>query len=131
MRLKQFLQKYAVGSPMGGDPNDPGSAATDEAAHADLRRVQRTNEIYFRIYFALLVGMFLLSAGLALVLRQEMGGLAVVLGAGGVVQGGLVVRLSSELREKVRIDTVAVLSRRLKGAQLQAVLRELLLQMRK
>ena len=131
MRLIEFLQKYAVGSPLGESPAAPKRSASDAAAYRDLQQVQRTNELYFRVYFSLLLAMFVLTTAVALVYRHEMGGLAVVLGAGGAVQGGLVIRLSNEWREKVRVDVVSVLSRRLEGAQLQAILKELLQQLRK
>ena len=82
-------------------------------------------------YWIALIVVFLGTVVVALVFREEMGGLATVLGAGGVIQGGLVMRLSSEWKEKARIDIVAVLTRRLNPEQLQVVLRELLGGLRK
>ena len=57
-----------------------------------------------------------------------MGGLVAVLGSGGVIQGGLLIRLANELKEKMRIETVASLSRSLPPEELKEVLMEILKQ---
>jgi hypothetical protein len=93
--------------------------------------VQKTNERYFAVYWATLIATFLGTLALAIMFRNEMGGLAAVLGTGGILQGGLLFRLSSEWKEKARIDIVAVLTRRLPPAELTLVLKELLEGLRK
>lgn len=130
MRLLEFVESHAVDMPQGGGHGESRSTAVD-AAYEDLRLVQATNDKYFRIYWYMLILVFLATVTIALIFREEMGGLAVVLGTGGVVQAGLLQRLSSELKEKTRIDIVATLSRRLSAAQLQVVLKELLPALRK
>lgn len=131
MKLVQFLQKYSARPVLGAEEPGASSSPVSELAHRDLEKVQQTNEYYFRMYWALLIVVFLLTFGIAIHLRAEMGGIATVLGAGGVTQGGLIVLLSSEWKNKVRIDTVATLSRRLSPDQLQIVLMELLKQLQK
>lgn len=132
MRLIEFIQKYQVDMPMGeklgGEPREISSS--DESAYEDLRRVQATNDLYFKIYWITLIAVFITTVVVALIYRDEMGGLATVLGAGGVIQGGLVIRLSAEWKEKSRIDIVAVLTRRLTPEQLQIVLQDLLTELR-
>lgn len=126
--LKQFLQKYAYRQELGGETGDAAKQAADiaEQAHADLRDLQSVNEKYFRSYWIVLVVAFITTLVFALMYRNEMGGLSVVLGAGGVVQGGLILQLSAALKEKSRIDMIAALSRRLNPDQLYQILKALL-----
>jgi hypothetical protein len=133
MRLIEFLQSHQIMIEQGTKrTNKPGPSISEEQATAqDLARVQKTNECYFAIYWATLIIVFLGTLIVAIACRQEMGGLATVLGAGGVLQGGLILRLSSEWKEKARIDIVSVLARRLPPAELQLVLKELLDGLRK
>ncbi len=91
-----------------------------------LASVRKTNDAYFRLYWALLLGTFVVVLVLAIALRDQMGGIAAVLGSGGVIQGGLLRQISMEWREKTRIDTVAVLASTLKGKELLAIAKELL-----
>ena len=128
MRLIEFIQNNLTDIPLGGSRGSAtkGRTVNDTAAYDDLRRVQATNELYFKTYWATLIGVFLTTVIIGLVYREEMGGLATVLGVGGIVQGGLVLRLSAEWKEKARIDIVAVLTRRLSPEQLQVVLKNLL-----
>ena len=125
MRLVEYIQKQLTDVPLGGGVGKTPTPERD-AAYEDLRRVQATNESYFKTYWATLIVAFAVTVVVALIYREEMGGLAAVLGAGGVVQAGLVLRLSAEWKEKARIDTVAVLTRRLSPAQLQVVLKDML-----
>lgn len=131
MNLVEFLQKHTTTAPLGGEVGSGWRSGVDEAAYDDLRRVQETNEFYFKSYWATLIISYVLTISVALIYRSEMGGLAVVLGTGGVIQSGLILKLSSEWKEKARIDIVAALSRRLAPEQLQVVLKELLDQIRK
>ena len=132
MRLVEFIQRHLVDAPLGGALRKPrAKSAGDAVAYDDLRRVQATKETYFRTYWITLIVVFIATIAVALLYREEMGGLAAVLATGGVVQGGLIVRLSNEWKEKARIDIVAVLTRRLSEEQLQVVLQELLVQIRK
>jgi hypothetical protein len=78
------------------------------------------------MYWVMLIVVFVATLIVAIFLRAEMGGLGAVLGGGGLLQAGLVLRLSSEWKEKARIDIVAVLSRRLTPEQLQPVLTAIL-----
>jgi hypothetical protein len=126
MRLIEFIQKNLTDIPLGGSRGSGGKAVNDATAYEDLRRVQATNELYFKTYWATLIVVFLATVVIALVYREEMGGLATVLGVGGIVQGGLVLRLSAEWKEKARVDIVSVLTRRLSPEQLQVVLKDLL-----
>jgi hypothetical protein len=105
---------------------DPVRVITD-----GLAEVRRTNERYFQIYWGLLTGAFILTLALALILRNEMGGLAVVLGAGGVIQGGLLTKLSAEWKEKTRVEMVVVLARTLPSKDMVGILKELLAGIRK
>jgi hypothetical protein len=91
-----------------------------------LAQVRKTNAGYFRLYWALLLGTFVVVLVLAIVFREQMGGIAAVLGSGGVIQGGLLRQISMEWREKSRIETVAVLASTLKGKELLAITKELL-----
>jgi len=127
MRLRDFAQKYLWRPEAGRNETPDGSAAaTAEDAHADLRRVQAHNNLYFKSYWIMLMAMFLITVAIALLYREEMGGLAAVLGTGGVVQGGLILQLNAALREKVNTDMVAALSRRLPPEALQKVLMAIL-----
>lgn len=127
MRLRDFAQKYLLKAELGTDEAPDGNAAaTAEDAHADLRRVQAHNDLYFKSYWIMLMAIFLITVAIALLYRDQMGGLAAVLGTGGVVQGGLILQLSAALREKVNTDMVAALSRRLPPEQLQKVLMAIL-----
>jgi hypothetical protein len=93
--------------------------------------VRKTNERYFAVYWATLLVVFLGTLILAIILRQELGGLAAVLGAGGILQSGLVRMLAAEWKEKARLDMVAVLTRRLPPEELRLILRDLLDELRK
>lgn len=132
MRLVEFIQSRITTVEQGTKRSNSEPHISEEQATADdLARVQKTNERYFAVYWATLIGVFLGTLVLAIVFRQEMGGLAAVLGAGGVLQGGLLLRLSAEWKEKARIDIVAVLTRRLPPTELTLVLKELLDGLRK
>lgn len=129
MRLIEFVQSR-IKTVDQGTKRRP-STTEEQATAEDLARVQKTNERYFAIYWATLIATFLGTLVLAIMFRSEMGGLAAVLGAGGILQGSLLLRLSSEWKEKARIDIVAALSRRLPPAELTVVLKELLDGLRK
>jgi hypothetical protein len=133
MRLIEFVQSRLTRIEQGTNriakPDQPDVEA--QAAAEDLARVQKTNERYFAAYWVTLIVAYVGTLIVAIAFREEMGGLAAVLGVGGVMQGGLVLRLSSEWKEKARIDIVAVLTRRLPPAQLQVVLKDLLDGLRK
>jgi hypothetical protein len=133
MRLLEYVQSRVIPIEQGTKRTGKAGKAVDDqqAAADDLARVQQTNERYFVVYWATLIGTFLVTLVLAIVLRQEMGGLAAVLGAGGLLQGGLLLRLSAEWKEKARIDIVAALTRRLPPQELSVVLREMLGGLRK
>lgn len=133
MRLLEYVQSRVTPIDQGTKRTGKAGQTFDEqqATADDLARVQKTNERYFAVYWATLIGVFLGTLTLAIVFRQEMGGLATVLGTGGLLQGGLLFRLSAEWKEKARIDIVAVLTRRLPPQELSVVLRELLDGLRK
>src|SRR5262249_10507067 len=101
MRVAEFIQRHLTEVPLGAAAGE-GTITTfdDSAAYEDLRRVQSTNEFYFKMYWFTLMAVFLATVVIALIYRDEMGGLATVLGVGGVVQGGLILRLSTEWKEK-------------------------------
>ncbi len=129
MRLIEFVQTR-IQTVEQGTKRGP-SISEKQATADDLARVQKTNERYFAVYWATLIATFLGTLILAIMFRSEMGGLAAVLGAGGILQGGLLLRLSSEWKEKARIDIIAVLTRRLPPTELTLVLKELLDGLRK
>jgi hypothetical protein len=131
MKLIEFIQKHAMTTPLGGEKDAQLRTGTDQAARDDLRLVQATNNNLFKAYFILLIFIVVLTIGTALGFHQEMGGLAAVLGAGGVVQGGLVLKLANVWMDKARIDIVATLASTLPPDQLQPVLIELSQQIRK
>lgn len=131
MKLIEFLQKHTTTIPMGGEADADRRTGTDQAAREDLRLVQATNNNLFKAYFILLIGVVVLTIGTALAFHQEMGGLAVVLGAGGIVQGGMVFKLANVWMDKARIDIVATLASMLPPDKLQPVLIELSQQIRK
>jgi len=133
MRLIEFVQSQIKIVEQGTRPrHPPGPSTSEEQATADdLARVQQTNERYFAVYWGTLIATFIGTLALAIMFRSEMGGLAAVLSAGGILQGGLLLRLSSEWKEKARIDIVAALTRRLPPAELTLVLKELLDGLRK
>ena len=131
MKLIEFLQKHATTIPAGGEAGAELRTGTDQAARDDLRLVQATNNGLFKVYFALLIVIVVGTIGIALAFHKEMGGLAVVLGAGGVIQGGLVLKLANIWMDKARIDIVATLAITLPPDKMQLVLIELLQQIRK
>lgn len=124
MRLRQFLQTWQARADLGADPKagTPPTAKIRQELAQDIARVQKTNEIYFATYWAVLLLSFAITFGLAVIYRNEMGGLATVLGAGGVVQSGLLLRLSTEWKEKARLDIVAVLVTSLPTSELKLIL---------
>ena len=128
MRLIELIQSVDTSMHLGTARTGRGPSGPDptQAITDGLVEVRKTNERYFQIYWGLLTGAFLLTLGLALVLRNEMGGLAVVLGAGGVVQGGLLNKLSAEWKEKTRVEMVVVLARTLPSQDMVGILKELL-----
>jgi hypothetical protein len=128
MRFIEFLQSHQATIAQGTNRTGKGARGVSEeqAIADDLARVQKTNERYFAAYWVTLIAAFLGTLVMAIVFRQEMGGLATVLGAGGILQGGLILRLSAEWKEKARVDIVAVLTRRLPPQELHLVLKELL-----
>ena len=131
MKLIEFIQKHATTMPAGGEAAAELRTGTDQAARDDLRLVRATNDSLFKAYFAVLIFIVLGTIGTALAFHQEMGGLAVVLGAGGVIQGGLVLKLANVWMDKARIDIVATLASTLPPDNLQPVLIELSQQLRK
>lgn len=131
MKLIEFIQKHATTITAGGGADAEPRTGTDQEAREDLRLVQATNNNLFKAYFILLIGVVVLTIGTALAFHQEMGGLAVVLGAGGVVQGGMVLKLANVWMDKARIDIVASLASTLPPDKLQLVLIELSQQIRK
>lgn len=131
MKLIEFLQKHATTMPLGGEEGAQQRTGTDQAARDDLRLVQAANNNLFKAYFILLIFIVVLTIGTALAFHQEIGGLAAVLGAGGVVQGGLVLKLANVWMDKARIDIVAILACTLPPEKLQPVLIELSRQIRK
>lgn len=130
MRLIEFLQKHATTMPAGGRKNTELRTGTDQAAREDLRLVQTANNNLFKVYFGLLIVIVIITIGTALAFRQEMGGLIGILGAGGVIQGGLVLKLAKVWMDKARIDIVATLAFKLPPDKLQPVLIELSQQIR-
>ena len=128
--LKQIIQEFndipviKAGGKLAANAQDP-----LQFIHAQLRSAQAQNDLYFKSYWISLMIVFALTVGMALIYRQEMGGLPVVLGAGGVMQGGLVVLLGKTLKEKTRVGIVAVLAVGLPATELQAVLKDLLAQL--
>jgi hypothetical protein len=128
MTLIEYLQKHTTTAPLGGEADASLRTGTDQTARDDLQKVQRTNNAYFMAYFVILIVIVGVTIVVALIYRQEMGGLAVVLGAGGVVQGGLVVKLGRVWMDKARIDIVATLSASLPPDKLQPILLEILQQ---
>jgi hypothetical protein len=126
MRLKQYLQLHIERVTQGTSRTKTTPEIEAQAAADDLARVQKTNEGYFAVYWVTLIVVFIATLTVAIFLRAEMGGLGSVLGVGGVLQAGLVLRLSSEWKEKARIDIVAALSRRLTPEQLQPVLQAIM-----
>lgn len=131
MQLIEYLQKHATTMPMGGEAHGDLRTGTDRAARDDLLLVQATNNKLFRAYFIVLIVIVVVTIGIAILLRKEMGGLVTVLGAGGIVQGGLVLKLANVWMDKARIDIVAVLASRLPPDKLQPILLELSKQIRK
>lgn len=116
--------------PMGGKAGTERRTGTDQAARDDLRLVQATNNNLFKAYFAALIVIVVVTIGMALAFHQEAGGLVAVLGAGGVIQGGLVLKLAKVWMDKARIDIVATLACNLPPEKLQPVLIELSQQIR-
>ncbi|APX78475.1 hypothetical protein A7J71_31140 [Achromobacter insolitus] len=131
MKLIEFLQKHATTITAGGEASTEPRTGTDQAAREDLRLVQATNNGLFKVYFALLIVIVVVTIGIALAFHQEMGGLAVVLSTGGVIQGGLVLKLCNVWMDKARIDIVATLASTLTPDKLQPVLMELSQQIRR
>lgn len=137
LRLQEYLQRSLFEVPLGtvrkAAPKgiDASLAPPPPDPWEGLRLVQKTNEMYFRLYFCLLLVAFVATIVVAFVYRNEIGGLGVVLGAGGVVQGGVVLRLSAEWKEKARVDIVAALARALPPKDLAPVLKALLEGIRK
>ncbi len=131
MKLIEYLQRHSTTMPMGGGENQDLRTGTDESARDDLLLVQATNNGLFKAYFIVLIVIMVATIGIAILFRQEMGGLATVLGAGGIVQGGLVLKLATVWMDKARIDIIAVLARKLPPDKLQPILLELSKQIRK
>lgn len=132
LRLQEYLQQGLFEVPLGGTrnaaPADPtkGAPPPPPDPWEGLRLVQKTNEWYFKVYFGLLLVAFVATVVVAFIYRNEIGGLGAVLGVGGVVQGGVVLRLSAEWKEKARVDIVAALAKALPPKDLAAVLKALL-----
>lgn len=131
MQLIEYLQKHSTTIPMGGKAHEDLRTGTDQAARDDLLLVQATNSNLFKAYFIVLIIIVVATIGVAILLRQEMGGLATVLGTGGVVQSGLVLKLARVWMDKARIDIIALLASRLPPDKLQPILMELSKQIRK
>lgn len=136
MKLDTFLQAQLARIELGGSVRSEEEKVelrrkAEQRAAEDLRAVQRTNDMYFKSLWAILMLAFAITFFLAFWYRNEMGGLAVVLGSGGVVQGGLLLRLSSEYRQKAYIDLVVTLSQRLPPKELRPVLQQILDLLRK
>ena len=86
MRLVEYVQGVLTDAPLGGSRQKGIAPQADSgAAYDDLARVQATNERYFMAYWIALIVVFLGTVVVALVFREEMGGLATVRGAGGVI----------------------------------------------
>ena len=92
--------------------------------------MQATNSKLFNVYFGVLIAIVVLTTITALVLHHEIGGMTVVLGTGGVIQGGLVLKLANVWMDKARIDIIATLASKLSSDKLQFVLMELAQQLR-
>lgn len=136
MRLDTYIQSQILRVELGGraksdEEQDTAARENEKQAAEDLKRVQRTNTNFFLSLWVLMMLAFVVTFVIALVYRNEMGGLAVVLGSGGVVQGGLLLRLAHEYRQKAYIDLVVTLSRKLPPAELRPVLQQILDQLRK
>lgn len=136
MKLVSYLQNQIARIELGGrtqSPEEKDAAARESEAQAaeDLRQVQRTNDRYFKGLWLMMMIAFVVTFVFALVYRNEMGGLPAVLGGGGVAQGGLLLRLSSEYKQKAYIDLVATLSQRLPPKELKPVLQQILDLLRK
>jgi hypothetical protein len=131
MKLIEFLQKHTATTPLGGYSDEQLHNGTDQSARDDLRLVQTTNNNLFKVYFIILIAIVILTFCIAIAFHQEMGGMAVVLGTGGTIQGGLVLKLANVWMDKARIDIIATLAIKLPPDNLQLVLVELSHQLRK
>ncbi|WET39285.1 hypothetical protein [Citrobacter enshiensis] len=131
MKLIEFLQKHTATIPLGGGADEQLRTGTDQAVRDDLRLVQATNNSLFKVYFVVLIVIVVLTIFTALTFHQEMGGMATVLGTGGVIQGGLVLKLANVWMDKARIDIIATLAIKLPPDKLQLVLSDLSKQLRK
>lgn len=136
MKLDSYLESQLVRIELGGRPKsaeEQEDAARESARQAaeDLKHVQRTNARFFLSLWLLMVIAFVVTFVVALMYRNEIGGLAAVLGGGGVLQGGLLLRLSHEYRQKAYIDLVITLSQRLPPKELRPVLQQILDLLRK
>ena len=130
-RLVEYLQRglFETQAELGGPakpPLRPSGAPPLPDPWDGLMRVQQTNELYFKLYFGVLIVAFVATIVVAFCYRSEIGGLGAVLGVGGVVQGGVVLRLSAEWKEKARVDIVAALATALPAKDLAPVLKALL-----
>lgn len=129
-KLKTVLQQWQAQFDLGGERGtaSPEGAATQPTADItrELQAVIAANQSYFAFYWVALVVVFLGTVVLAVIFRAEMGGMATVLGAGGVVQGGLVLQLAKVWREKARTEMAAILASRLPPPELKPII-ELLL----
>lgn len=125
MKLIEFLQKHTASFPMGGDLDEQLRNGTDQSARDDLRLVQTTNNNLFKVYFITLIAIVILTFCIAVAFHQEMGGMAIVLGTGGTIQGGLVLKLANVWMDKARIDIIATLAIKLPADKLHLVLEEL------
>ncbi len=131
LRLYEAVQSNVIGTHLGVEQSsgrDSGRtlAAVQRGIAQDLERVRATNDRYFRMYWVLLSVSFIATFVLAVHFREEMGGIAGVLGAGGIGQGYFARQLSREWREKSRVDLVSVLAQTLPAAELQKILKDLL-----
>jgi hypothetical protein len=136
MKLDSYLQSQLERIELGGTPKaaeelEATARASARQAAEDLKQVQRTNSTFFLSLWVLMILAFIATFVVALMYRHEMGGLAVVLGSGGVVQGGLLLRLSHEYRQKAYIDLVVTLSQRLPPKELRPILQQILDLLRK
>lgn len=133
VNLVHILQSYThqLKATLGGEMPPPDARIQTQAImHAELKELRAKNAHYYKWYAVTLLAALVLTVGFALYFKEEMGGLVAVLGAGGVIQGGLLVRMSDELKEKTRVETVAVLAASLPPEQLLPVLQDLLTGMR-
>lgn len=131
MKFASYLQSQLARIELGERPQsaeEREAAARESARQAaeDLKQVQQTNNAFFMSLWVLMMLAFIVIFVVALVYRKEMGGLAVVLGSGGVVQGGLLLRLSHEYRQKAYIDLVVTLSQKLPPKELKPILQQIL-----